>query len=112
MPESSDYQDLTPVYTAAGQLAGQMICMLLQSMEIPAFLSQESAGLAFGFTVGPMGVVTILVPADRVADARAVLDDMEAGKFENQPDLDRDGVESDDPDNKVPPQDRYKPFAQ
>lgn len=113
MSDSNQYPDLTPVYTAAGQLAGQMICLLLQSQQIPAFLSQESTGIAYGLTVGALGVATILVPTDRVAEALAVLQDMEAGKFENLPDLDDDGTESEDAkENKLPPQDRYKPSAQ
>jgi len=70
-----------PIYTAYGQLAGEMVRLLLESMNIPAIVSQESAGITYGLTVGPLGEVQILVPADKVDEARQVLKDMEDGKY-------------------------------
>jgi hypothetical protein len=61
--------EFVPVYTAQGQLAGEMIRLLLESMDIPARISQESAGITFGLTVGSLGEVKILVPAKHVPEA-------------------------------------------
>ena len=75
-------QEDVAVYTALGHLAGEMIRIFLESKEIPAHLSQESAGLVHGLTVGPLGEVDILVPAEYAEQARDLLARMEAGEFE------------------------------
>jgi hypothetical protein len=69
------------VYSANGHLAGEMIRLLLESVNIPVFVAQESAGLAYGLTVGSLGQVNIYVPADQVQTANEVLRAMEAGKL-------------------------------
>lgn len=73
-----------PVYTAYGQLAGEMIRLLLESNNIPAMLSQESAGATYGLTFGPLGEVKVLVPARMADEARQILQDMEEGKLEEE----------------------------
>jgi hypothetical protein len=75
-------QKYVPVYSAQGQLAAEIIKLLLESVEIPVRLSQESAGIVYGLTVGPLGEVTILVPAEKQQEASAVLQAMEEGKLE------------------------------
>lgn len=72
------------VYSTYGQLAGEMIRLLLESNNIPALLSQESAGATYGLTVGPLGEVKVLVPAGRADEARQILRDMEEGKLEEE----------------------------
>lgn len=79
---SSDQHAYVPVYTAYGQLAGEMVRLLLESMEIPAKMLQESAGTVLGLTVGPLGEATILVPVQYEAAAREILQAMEDGKLE------------------------------
>ncbi len=74
-------QEYVTVYTAYGQLAGEMIRLLLESFNIPAIISQESAGIAYGLTVGPLGQVKIQVPASRAQDAGEILSAMEEGKL-------------------------------
>lgn len=71
------------VYVAPGRLAAEMIRAFLESYEIPARLSQESAGAAIGLTIGELGEVEILVPSDQEKKARDILIAMEAGQFEN-----------------------------
>lgn len=73
--------EYTHIYTAYGQLAGEMIRLLLEAQSIPAILLQESAGTVYGLTVGPLGEVRILVPTDRVREAREILQAMEEGKL-------------------------------
>jgi len=81
MTEPRSFSEYVPVYIAYGQLAGEMIRLLLESVDIPTIVSQESAGIAFGLTVGSLGQVRILVPADRVDEAKEVLLAMEEGRL-------------------------------
>ena len=70
------------VYTANGKLSAEMIKAFLETSGIPVLLNQESAGIALGLTVGPLGVVDILVPVEYETQARELLEEMEQGKFE------------------------------
>lgn len=79
--------DYVPVYTVCGQLAGEMVKMLLESVGIPAIVRQESAGVAIGLTVGSLGLASICVPENCVAEATQVLQEMDEGQLENTPDL-------------------------
>lgn len=65
-----------------GMLTAELWRGLLEAQGIPVVLSQEGAGRAIGLTVGPLGSVAILVPANEVEHARQVLDDYEAGELE------------------------------
>lgn len=64
----------------AGSLLAEMLKGLLESQGIPVMLSQEGVGHSvFAVTVGPLGKVQILVPAELVERARNVLDEYESG---------------------------------
>lgn len=78
-PDSREY---VQVYTAYGQLAAEMVRLLLESMSIPSRLLQESAGLALGLTMGSLGEVSILVPIEDEREAREILRAMEEGRLE------------------------------
>jgi hypothetical protein len=67
------------VYSAPGQLQAQIVKGLLEAQGIPAQLSGEGAGAAYGLTVGPLGMVDILVPASRAAEAEKLIAEMESG---------------------------------
>jgi hypothetical protein len=73
--------ELVVVYTTAGRGPAGIIQEMLIAAGIPATTSQEGAGAAYGFTVGPMGMVDILVPAPYAADAQRLLDEMERGEL-------------------------------
>jgi hypothetical protein len=64
-----------------GTLTAELWRGLLEAQGIPVVLSQEGAGRAIGLTVGPLGSVTILVPANEVEHARQVLDESETGEY-------------------------------
>ncbi len=81
MTENSG-SEYVPVYTANGTLAAEMIRGFLESQGIPAMIRGESAGSAYGFTMGPMGEVEIYVPQSRAEEAEGLLNDMEEGKFD------------------------------
>jgi len=82
MAKTSESREFVTVYSANGQLAGEMIRLLLESMNIPAILSQESVGTVYGLTVGPLGKVKIMVPASRAEEAAKILQEMAEGKLE------------------------------
>lgn len=65
--------DFVYVCSADGQLAGDMIRILLESMGIPAITSQESAGITYGLTVGPLGEVKIFVPEKYLEEAKDII---------------------------------------
>ncbi len=46
-------------------------------------LAHEGAGRAYGLTVGPMGEVQVLVPEHQSQEARQIVDDYYAGKFDS-----------------------------
>ena len=81
-PNSSDY---VPVYEASGMLAGESVRLMLEAKGIPAFVSQESAGITFGLTIGSLGRAKIYVPANRKEEARDILRDMEDGRLDAVP---------------------------
>jgi hypothetical protein len=61
------------VYTTAGPGQAAIIRGTLEAAGIPTETSQEGAGAAYGFTVGPLGMVDILVPEAYAAEAEALL---------------------------------------
>ena len=76
------------VITVSGELQADLIRNLLEAQGIEVFLNQEGAGRAYGLTVGPMGEVQVLVPEDQSEEARQIVDDFYAGKFESDEDED------------------------
>ena len=71
------------VYIANGKLDAEMVKAFLEASGIHALAAQESAGITYGLTIGPLGEVDIFVPIEQEANARELLADMEKGKFEN-----------------------------
>ncbi len=74
---------LIKIYTAAGDLDGEMIKGFLEAQGIDVTLSQESVGRTFGLTAGRLGEVQVLVPENQVAEAQSFLAAMQAGDYEN-----------------------------
>jgi hypothetical protein len=68
-----------------GTFKAELIKGLLEAQGVPVVLSQEGAGhYAYAMNVGTLGQVQILVPDDHLEEARQILADYYAGKFENQ----------------------------
>lgn len=76
---SDDWAVLVEV---AGMLQAEILRGLLEAQEIPSVLSQEGAGRAIGLTIGTMGAVQILVPAEDLGRAQELLDAYYAGSDE------------------------------
>lgn len=108
MQEPSVSKEFVPVYTANGQLAGEMIRLFLESVNIPAMLSRESAGATYGLTVGPLGIVQVLVPTAYAKEAIRILQDMDDGKLENENTPREDMAQGLQKSNKFGPGEIYK----
>ncbi len=61
------------VYRTQGMLQAEAIKGRLEVSGIPAMLDYESLGPTMGITIDGLGEVRILVPIDRAADARELL---------------------------------------
>jgi hypothetical protein len=75
------------VFTTAGGGQAAIIQTMLQAAGIPAQTSQEGAGAAYGLTVGPLGLVDILVPDTHAEAAQRLLAAMQRGDLEGDPGL-------------------------
>lgn len=82
------------VYTTSGAFEADSIIAFLKSMGISAIKSQESSGIAYGFTIGPFAKVEILVPAAEADHALDVLARMDKGEYEL-----KDNEDLDEPDH-------------
>ncbi len=69
---------------APGPFQAEVLRGLLEAQEIPVILLQEGVGRAVGFTVGPLGVVQILVPLSEKERAGQILDDYYTGRLATQ----------------------------
>lgn len=81
-----------------GSLQAELLRGLLEAQGISVYLSQEGAGRAYGLTVGALGMVEILVPAEQVEAALQILRAYYAGEFTDggpmvNPRMEEDGDE-------------------
>jgi hypothetical protein len=69
----------------SGTALAEMLRGLLEAQGIQVLLSQEGLGRSvYTVTVGIMGEVQILVPKSQLESARIVIDEYNAGVFEEQ----------------------------
>jgi Putative prokaryotic signal transducing protein len=85
-------EHLVVVFTAIGPGQADIIKSALVAAGIPAETSREGAGAAYGFTVGPLGMVDILVPEEHATQAEDLLDAMRHGDLTD----DSDAIDEDD----------------
>jgi len=71
------------IYVANGMLEAETIKILLASFGIEAFINQESAGLTYGLTAGPLSEAEITVCENDYEDAKKIIKEMESGNLEN-----------------------------
>lgn len=69
------------VYSANGLLEAETMKLFLQAQGVDARVSQESAGVTFGLTVGPLGEAKVLVPESQFDMAKKIIAEMEHGDF-------------------------------
>ncbi len=69
------------IYVAHGALDAEMMRAFLESNGIRAFIMQESVGLTYGLTIGPLGECRIYVEPKNVAAAQELIALYEAGEI-------------------------------
>jgi hypothetical protein len=77
---------LIVVYTAVGPGEAEIVRGALLAAGIPAETSREGAGAVYGFTVGPLGMIDILVPAEYAAQAVELVAAMRRGDLSDDSD--------------------------
>ena len=80
-------------YQVTGHILAESITALLKSFGIDAYLIQESAGITYGLTIGPLGEARIYVRTDQLEDAKRILDQMERGELQVEQDEKQDNKE-------------------
>ena len=65
---------LEVVFTANGEMEAHAIRSVLEAAGIPAELKMEAAQRLFAVTVDGLGAVKVMVPADRLEEARYVVE--------------------------------------
>ena len=68
--------------SVSGKLEAEIVHAMLQAYGIDAVMSHEAAASIYGLGVGPTAEVDILVPEDRLEDAKQLLDDYQHGRLE------------------------------
>lgn len=66
------------VYWAENQVEADLICGMINECGIPCKQLKESIGKSLGLQVGILGEIGLSVPDDRVAEAEAILLDLDA----------------------------------
>ncbi len=74
--------DYVLAYTTTGHILAEAIVTLLKSFGVDAFTSQESAGITYGLTIGPLGEAKIYVPEAQLEDAQRILEQMDRGELQ------------------------------
>jgi hypothetical protein len=80
----------TEVYQAQGQLDASIMLAFLKANGIDAFSSQESAGVTYGLTVGPLGIARIYARTNQVDEARNLIHGMVNSQFND--DIETPGI--------------------
>ena len=65
---------LEVVFTANGEMEAHAVRSALEAAGIPAELKMEAAQRLFAVTVDGLGAVKVMVPADRLEEARSVIE--------------------------------------
>ena len=81
MTEPGDRDGEWEVVTVVDALAADVLKAALETAGITVVMRQEAYGRIIGLTVGSMGEVSLLVPRDRIVEARALIDDSHAVDF-------------------------------
>ena len=61
-------------YTASGEMEAQTVRSALEAAGIPAELKMEAAQALFAVTVDGLGAIRVMVPADRLEEARSIVE--------------------------------------
>jgi len=70
--------------TVSGKLEAEIIHGMLQAYGIDAMMSHEAAASIYGLGIGPTADVDLLVPEDKLAEAKQLLEEYRHGGLEEQ----------------------------
>ena len=71
------------VTKVSGEFIGELLRGLLEAQNITVQLFNKGAGRAFGFSVGPLSEIEILVPKNQEDDAIRIIEQYESGELES-----------------------------
>jgi len=71
---------LVVVTKVQGDIVANVLKSHLESEGIPVLLKYESLGKVYGLTVDGLGEVSILVPQDRVTEARNIIEPLDVNE--------------------------------
>lgn len=74
MTEPGDRDGDWTVVSVVDSLAAEVLKIALETAGIPVVARQEASGRVIGLTMGTMGEVSLLVPQDRMDEARALIE--------------------------------------
>jgi hypothetical protein len=77
----SVYVELVSV---SGLMEAQIILGMLQAYDIDAVMSHEAAAAIYGLGIGPTAEVDILVPEEKLEDAKQLLNEYQEGHIEDE----------------------------
>ncbi|OGO13523.1 MAG: hypothetical protein A2Y93_17185 [Chloroflexi bacterium RBG_13_68_17] len=77
-------EEIVAVEVVAGMIEAEIVRGLLEAAGVPVWLSRESAGTAYGLTVGPLAQVEVYVPQRLEAAAREILRAYHEGSSEDE----------------------------
>ena len=98
-----------PVTNVQGELQAEVVRGLLEAQGIPVHLSQEGLARAYGFGVGPLSEVEVMVPENHLAAAQEVIQKYKAGEFEELGN-EINGLDSDFEESEDRPDDQEESF--
>ncbi|RME08161.1 MAG: DUF2007 domain-containing protein [Anaerolineae bacterium] len=67
----------------SGEGSAEILRGLLEAQGIPVHLAREGAARAIGVEIGPFGLIEVMVPQERLTEARQVLAAFQRGDFEH-----------------------------
>lgn len=81
MTQPGDRDGDWEVVTIVDALTADVLKAAIETAGITVVMRQEASGRIIGLTVGSMGEVSLLVPRDRLAEARALIDESQPVDF-------------------------------
>ena len=74
--------NIIKIYQVSGQLEGELLKAYLEANGVPAALSQESAGIVYGLTIGALGNVDVLISDENVERATLLIEEYQKGQID------------------------------
>ena len=80
--------ELKLIWKANGYMDSQLIKNYLESFGIAVYNFEESVGLSYGLTAGPLGEVELYVPSSQLEEAKKYMRQYAEASGQEEPDFD------------------------